>query len=117
MGFVFGSILSMGMLKSKSKVLLITFFAKKPINTSFSSFLHIRIVLKCFIDVRLFSLINNTFNFKINDESQAKIENNFKGSWSINSNVTITYQTALHRILCDDYTSSAHKHVRVCVHK
>ena len=57
------------------------------------------------------------FKFKINDKSQTKIEHNFKGFWSINSNVTITYQTALHRISCDDSTSSVHKHVRVCVRK
>ena len=55
--------------------------------------------------------------FKINDKSQTKIQNNFKGFWSINSNVTITYQTALHRILCNDYTPSIHKPVRVCVQK
>ena len=75
------------------------------------------IVIKCFIDVRLFSIINNTFKFKINDKSQTKIENNWKGFWSINSNVKITYQTALHRILYDDYTASVHKNVRVCIQK
>ena len=52
-------------------------------------------------------------SLKINDKSQTKIQNNFKGFWRINSNITTTYQTAFHRILCDQYTSSVHKHVRV----